>query len=369
MRSLRALLLWLPVIAAPVRAAPPPTAPPRPAAPAPVGVFFEDFCADPRKAVCDTLLTSPLGREAQLLKLARELAQEAQRETGFNPRAQDPAALGRFQERLVALLRQRVGQAEWDAVQGHAVRVRRLLSEALDRTLPAAAADPLKAILDDVRVLDSTTLQRTLAGRDRNAASLARAYAQRCGEEGLNQNAFAISYGHPDRTDRYFIVCPGLLLSAAGRDARSNLENLLFVMGHELSHHFDADKQPAVYADYQRCLQARHAAALPGPLAPRMGEISADHWGTEVLLGYLAQGPAQSPRERLWALRQGLGALCGSADDGVHPSGDFRIGVLLRSHAGVIGAMRCSAPPDARACSLRGSQVVLTHPDVLFKKP
>lgn len=355
-----------------------------PAAP-PVGVFFEDFCADPVKAVCGTLLTNPIGREALLLQVAKAAAAQALADIGGTPPAQLPPAaqaqaLGRYQERLLLRLRERTSQVEWNAVQRSVNRVRALLLSAIDRAYgpSRSMAQALQGVLHEVRVLDSSTLRQILSeGRDENAPALARAYARSCGWEGLGQNAFAASFtrtrGGAAVVDRYFIVCPGLLLSAigAGADARSNLENLLFVVGHELSHHFDAEKMPTFYEPYQRCLEGLFGRVLPGPLAPRMGEISADFWGTEVLLGYLnesGQGPKSGPtgqRERLWSLRQGVGALCGSQDDGVHPSGAFRIGSLLRHHPGIITSMRCMHPGARPTCTLRGPMTVLIHPERL----
>lgn len=77
----------------------------------------------------------------------------------------------------------------------------------------------------------------------------------------------------------------------------------------------------------------------------------------EVLIGYLAERP-MPPRDRLWALRQGLGSLCDSRDDGVHPSGTVRIGALSRRHPGVSAALGC-APPPRGACTLRGRRPIL----------
>ena len=327
---------------------------PRAARAAPEGMFFEDFCGDPIKAVCGTIITSPLGRDTLLLNLAKESARAALSDVGnpdFDrlPAAERAQAVGRFQERLAARLRERVGQVEWDTVQRSVNKVRALLRAAIARAFSGSQTiiDHLTGTLDEVRVLDSGTLRQLLGeARDPNAAILAASYQKNCGAEGLAQNAFASIVTRGPRSDRYFIVCPGLLLSAigGGADARNNLENLLFVVGHELSHHFDAQKLPSFYAPYAACLAEDLAGQLPGPLPPRLGEISADYWGTEVLLGYLAEktsgAPQGSPRrERLWALRQGLGALCGSADEGTHPTGDVRIvgtGIVIASTAAVI---------------------------------
>ena len=64
--------------------------------------------------------------------------------------------------------------------------------------------------------------------------------------------------------------------------------------------------------------------------------------------------------DRLEFLREANGVLCHGKDEGIHPTGDFRIGVLLRTDPAISTAMSCPAIVKAGtkpACTLRGSKI------------
>lgn len=333
----RSWLLITVVLASPVFAAPPAS-----------GIFYEDFCADPMRATCETISTGVVGRTKFLT------------------------------ENLES-----VGAVELRAVVANVGKIKALLNAVIDREYPPEGAltkipnRDYKKIVETTIVLDSTGLDERAAKKDPLTGQLGSAFMQACGQDGLELNAFALR-----TTDgsRFLLVCPGLLMGVAhhGNDARENLNNLIFVLAHEFSHHFDALKFPLYYENFRRCLVEHHAGdLLPGKfeqvsmalkdarardealVEKHSGEISADYWGAAVLAEYLRTsglGDGVKAGSKLNAIRQAFGVLCSSNDDGVHPTGEFRLRVMMRSSPAFAGLMGCKKAASKKpGCNLMGA--------------
>lgn len=276
-----------------------------------------------------------------------------------------------------------VGAVELRAVVANVGKIKALLNAAIDREYPPdgllskAPNRDYKKIVESTVVLDSTGLDERAAKKDPLTGQLGSAFMQVCGKDGLELNAFAMR-----TTDgsRFLLVCPGLLMGVAhhGRDARENLNNLIFVLAHEFSHHFDAQKMSLYYENFRKCLVEHHAGELlPGTfdrvslalkdrrardealVEKHIGEISADYWGAAVLAEYLRTSGLSDGIQsgsKLDAIRQAFGVLCSSNDDGVHPTGEFRLRVMMRSSPAFASVMGCKKPASKKpGCNLMGA--------------
>ena len=54
-------------------------------------------------------------------------------------------------------------------------------------------------------------------------------------------------------------------------------------------------------------------------------------------------------------LTESWAKLCGTGDEGIHPTGDFRIGTLMRSNPSIIDTLACGASEATKtACTFDG---------------
>ena len=353
-----------------------------------VGIFNINFCKDPVGSVCGPISTQPIGREAQLRKIVERCVQTALAQTaravGENPLLFRLDSIARlppvsralasslYVANLQAQLAANITAVQQNAFRGQIDRVRGYLKAAIEHHLPTGPGTPfinrvnqgsLIAELTRVIPVDATRIQEMAQRGDPDGKLLAEVFVdpRTCGPDGLAVSAFAL----PIETRKYLVVCPGLLLSAwgEGRNDLYNLYNLIMVLGHEWGHHFDSKWFPLVYARYRSCLVASYSDGLsdPGPTSASIAEqlpqrvaerkvdshlreITADYWGTQALLEYVNSiwGPLDF-LGRLDLLRQAYGALCWSPDASGHPTGSYRVGVLLPNAPGVSRAMGCKA--------------------------
>ena len=84
------------------------------------------------------------------------------------------------------------------------------------------------------------------------------------------------------------------------------------------------------------------------------GELIADQWGIKVTSIHAKTenysfGESESMLTESWA------KLCGTGDEGIHPTGDFRIGTLMRSNPAIIDTLACTQTEATKtACTFDG---------------
>lgn len=196
-----------------------------------------------------------------------------------------------------------------------------------------------------------------------------------CGSDGLVDNAFATTLGN----DKYVLVCPGFLISMSQTpDLRERFDSILHAISHEMGHHIDNSKVGnAYYQPFLSCLADNYsdkfnktkddvkfcktnekdpAACNKKVTESHAGELVADAWGIKVL-GIHARTQNYSFSDTDTLLTNSWSKLCGTGDEGIHPSGDFRIGTLLRKDPGLSAYMACnnSGINSKPACTLEGA--------------
>lgn len=178
-------------------------------------------------------------------------------------------------------------------------------------------------------ILNETRLIAFQNNVDDNSLEDIHALYKTCSKS-FEDNAFATTI----HKERVVIICPGEVIGAIefSNDAHFavnlKLMPLVMTIGHELSHHFDFRYYPSAYKDLYAAMSARRSE-FKKPVEKYMSEISADTWGLKV--SKIIMGKIGSPVTRSQMYMGALNDLCASEDDGVHPSGDFRIDVLAGS--------------------------------------
>lgn len=149
--------------------------------------------------------------------------------------------------------------------------------------------------------------------------------------QSFEDNAFATTI----HKRKVVVICPGEMIGSIefGNDftASSHLKlmPLMVTLGHELSHHFDYRHYPSAYKQILQDMSV-HREHFKKPIEKYMSEITADTWGLKV--AEIVMKKIGNPMTKSQMYAGGLNDLCGSEDDGVHPSGEFRIEILARKY-------------------------------------
>ncbi|MCK5072821.1 MAG: hypothetical protein KAQ98_05295 [Bacteriovoracaceae bacterium] len=202
-------------------------------------------------------------------------------------------------------------------------------------------------------------------GMDENSIAL----QSPCGPSTLQNNAFAWT----QENKKYVLVCPGWLISNGNiANEKERFHNVLMVLAHEMSHHIDSREYPKAYSGIKNCYKKHYASDLKPQgkdrrscrwfpkscpekvVSSHLFELVADSWAFNVLdlhmkdenMGYLSGKKM---------IQTSMMKLCGSIDEGIHPSGDFRMEKMLTRHPGIRSNLGCSAHlGDSRpACNIK----------------
>ncbi len=147
----------------------------------------------------------------------------------------------------------------------------------------------------------------------------------------FEDNAFATTL----KKEKVVVICPGEMIGAIefGQEfafvPNLKLYPLVMTLGHELSHHFDFKHYPSAYKQVLEEM-SEHSSDFKKPVEKYMREITADIWGLKV--AKIVMNKISNPLTRSKMYAGSLNDLCGSEDDGVHPSGRFRIETLASEY-------------------------------------
>ncbi len=170
------------------------------------------------------------------------------------------------------------------------------------------------------------------------------------------ENAFATKInGRP-----YVLICPGFQISIYENPSmQERVDSILSVISHEMAHHIDFDEMPfETYLPYLNCNinnYANNLAKTPEvavycktkttencntqKVITHASEMIADVWANKVLAIY-ARGQQFSVVQTENLIKSSLRDLCGSGDEGIHPSGSLRMNIT-RTTPEIAYQLRC----------------------------
>lgn len=224
---------------------------------------------------------------------------------------------------------------------------RSFLSQAL-----TSSASILSAVRDQMNAKVLRVRLGVVEDLAQNKGSLER-FLMICGPDGMEPDAFMDDDWREGETPVF--ICPGTI-AASLRPGRSrnivNRDGFIFTMGHELGHSIDWERFPDAYKKMKNCLERKYWQG-DNPIKEYMIEMSADHWGAEVLGRYLKEKVARNEREQ--ALISSIADLCRLEANENYPSGEFRIGVLLRRNLTLESSLGCRPVGHSEPrCDLEG---------------
>lgn len=342
-----------------------------------------DICSDPIQKVC--ISTTPLRmlREMTLNRMKSEISDEARRNA--SPKIEEmkrDVPKWRFLRRSVRaykITQQEIMASAKTRISGLESVVTSPESIALLKSYMKQAIDESKfnekVKADFKATIDSVIIGNFAEFLDRfdleGDTSLTNIMSNPCGSDGLVSNAFATTV----KNEKYVLICPGLLLTLAGEEnEETKFNTVLHTISHEMAHHIDNRKVGnEVYANYLSCLTENYADSLKKSPADakfckkvekhptackakvvesHAGEIIADAWGVKVL-NIHARTKAYSAALTDTMIVTTMNHFCGSQDEGIHPTGDFRVESILRMNTDLTSYLGCGQQPMVKAaCSL-----------------
>lgn len=197
-----------------------------------------------------------------------------------------------------------------------------------------------------------------------------------CGSDGMVANAFATTLNN----DKYVLICPGFLISLSQTaDMNERFNSILHAISHEMGHHIDNSKMGnEIYKPFLSCISNNYSSQFnktaddekfckkneKDPQACKdkvtishAGELVADAWGVKVT-NIHARRMNYSFAETDTMLTNSWLNLCETGDEGIHPSGDFRMQIILGRDPGFNDLMACNNASNLGkpACTLEGEK-------------
>lgn len=342
-------------------------------------------CQNPLQTICRDTEADRNHRAENVRVLKSEIASEAARNAA--PRIEEMKKQIKpihFIKRAVATLKirnQEIMKAANKRIVGfesavindkNVGRIKEYLYQAIDGTkFDSTTKNNFKGVIKSIVVGNfNDYIERT--NLDDNV--LAQILNNACGSDGMVENAFATTIGK----DRYVLICPGFLITLNETPSDSERFNsVLQAISHEMGHHIDNSKVGnELYAPYLGCIAENHAdqfkrtkddqkfcdknkdnaaACNLKVTTSHAGELVADAWGIKVLnLHMRAESYSFAQADQL--LTESWEKLCDTGDEGIHPTGDFRIGTILRTNPDVSTYLGCDNSQISKpACTLDGT--------------
>lgn len=230
---------------------------------------------------------------------------------------------------------------------------------------PPVFKQELLAIIAQVTIMDfSSYVEFKDLIEDEEAQSM-----NPCGSDGLTPNAFSINH----LGTLAVVICPGFVIEDSLQIKTEALfEKIIFVLAHEMAHHLDTQFiDEKNYTQFSECLIKNSARELKASSEDRAyckknahkpalclkqivyshnDEIIADAWGLKILAEYMKR-KSFSYYEMNHLIEQNFKVICGSVDDGYHPSSEFRIKNLLLAHPEINKSLGCQGIKKPNHCS------------------
>ena len=350
-------------------------------------VFSQDssVCADPLKTICTNTQDQRKQRDVYIEGLKSEIAKEAN--INAAPRIEEmkkKVSKFKFLKRMVESYKirnqeimksakKRVGSIETVITNPNNIALLKgYMKQAIDESnFDSSTRGSFKAVIDSIVIgnfgdfLERTGMQDDVLGQLLGNA---------CGSDGMVANAFATTID----SKKYVLICPGFLITLSqSASEQEKLNTILQAISHEMGHHIDnREAGNALYQPYISCLSENYidkfnstdedkkfckktakdqAECNMKVTLSHAGELIADAWGIKVLAIH-ARNQRYSIAQADSLLVNSWANLCGSGDEGIHPSGDFRIGTLLRVNPEISDYLTCNNSAITRpACTLDGA--------------
>lgn len=343
-------------------------------------------CMDPIKTICTDTQDQRAARKVYINKLKNEISKEASKNAApkiVELENQNRGPL-KFFKRMFGKFRitnQEIMKSAKSRIEGietvvtdpkNISMLKNYMFQAIDETnYDQATRNILKARIDSV-VIGNFGDYIERSGLDESVKS--QALLNHCGSDGMVENAFATIIDK----ERYVLICPGFLITLSQEASEEErLNSILQAISHEMAHHIDISQiGDSIYKPFLNCISENYvdqfkitkkdlkyckkkstskADCHSKVTESHAGELIADQWGIKVLAIH-AKSKSYTTSQVDSLLTSSWSNLCGTTDEGIHPSGDFRIGTLLRVNPGISDYLSCNNSAVKKpACTLDGA--------------
>jgi predicted RNA-binding protein YlxR (DUF448 family) len=358
--------------------------------------FSQDsaVCADPLKKICLDTTTQRAQRDVYVKNLQDEIAKEAAKNAA--PRIEEMkkkvSVLHPFKrlvqkykinnQEIMNSAKKRIAGLETVVTNPENVALlKSYMKQAIDESkFDDSTKNSFKATMDSVLIGNfGDYLERTGLEDD----ALGQLLGNACGSDGMVANAFATTI----KDQRYVLICPGFLITLSqSATPAERFNTILHAISHEMGHHIDNSQVGnELYKPYLSCLSenysdkfnktaddakycqkiAKSAAECNDKVTiTHAGELIADQWGIKVTAIH-ARANAYTTAQADAMLTNSWSALCPgqkelrgevTSDEGIHPTGIFRIGTLMRTNPDISDYLNCNNSAITKpACTLDGA--------------
>lgn len=345
------------------------------------------ICSNALQRICTETTVLRSQRDMLVDKMKKEIAVEAERNAAPRIEAMRAkvSAIHLIKRKVQAFKIQnqeimksaikRVGGLEKVVTsQSNVARLKTYMYEAIDKTnFPKPTKNQFKGIISSITIGNfADYVERTGLNDD----VLAQFLGSACGTDGLVDNAFATTL----EGKKYVLICPGFLITLNQKATdQERFDSILQAISHEMGHHLDNSKVGnALYRPFLSCMTTNYANKLNRSkddtkfcakqaqdlnecnlkvVLSHSGELIADQWGIMVT-GIHADKMKYSVSDSENMLVNSWVKLCDSTDEGTHPTGNFRIGTMMRNNPDIIETLSCaggSSLANVPTCTFNGA--------------
>ena len=345
----------------------------------------EQFCNNPLKTICVDTKDQRKERDSYITKLKEEIANEAEKNAApkiseMEQQNRGPLRIFKRMFRRYKIKNQEIMKSAKSRINGIETVVtdpkynsllKNYMNQAIDQTnFTEATRTKFKKEIDSIIIgnfgdfLEKTNVENSFIGQLFNP----------CGSDGMVANAFATKI----KDEKYVLICPGFLITLSQSPSeQEKLNTILLAITHEMGHHIDNNAVgDEVYMPYLACLSSNNSSQFSKTkkdekycnkksvssaecnmkvVKSHSGELIADQWGIKVLAIH-AKTEGFSGAQNVELLTNSWASLCGTTDEGIHPTGDFRIETLLRTNPEISSSLSCNNSAIKKpSCTLDGA--------------
>ncbi len=343
------------------------------------------FCSNPLKTICVDTKDQRKVRDAYISKLKNEIANEATKKAA--PRIAEMERANRGPLKFFKRIFRRYKIKNQEIMNVAKTRISGLESVVTNPKYTLLLKDYMHQAIDQshynekTRILFKKEINSIVIGNFGDyleKANVENSFIGQlfnpCGSDGMTANAFATTL----EKEKYVLICPGFLITLSQTpNEQEKLDNILLAITHEMAHHIDNNAVgDEVYMPYLSCLSNNYSTKFSKTkkdekecnkksvtteqcnmkvVKSHAGELVADQWGIKVLAIH-AKNEGLTIAENETLLVNSWTNLCGTTDEGIHPTGDFRIGSLLRLNPEISDSLSCNNSAVTKpACTLDGA--------------
>ncbi len=337
-------------------------------------------CANPIMTICSETQMVRTNRYEYIEKLKKEIASEAEKNAQIRITKLVSESRGFFKSSKQASQIKKIKDEE--TIKSTKTRIDPIESIVTNNKYISKIKSYLKQAIDESHFNQSTrtsfkaTIDSIVVGNYSDYLNKVgiEVVSKKCGLDGMNENAFSRILNN----QRYVLICPGSLipLSLSNSDDEDKLSKAILSIAHEMGHHIDSlYAGEEIYRPYLSCLAKNNisefsktkadaafcnkesttqAACNFQTIRSHSEELIAEQWAIKVLaIHSRTQGHTIPETDSL--IVNGYSSVCDAISDGVHPTGNFRIGTLLRLNPDISNYLACNnSALNKNACSFDG---------------